>query len=231
MKPVIGIPKYNGLANYKNAIKKHGGKVELLDDSKQTVVKIHGLLLPGGRDIYPCYYGDKKHDKTYCYNDKKRDEFEMSLFKEGIKKDIPVFGICRGIQIMNVAMEGSLHQHITEHRVDLCEDITRYRVDGKDIRHEILIEPNSILSSIVDKNKDKVNSAHHQAIKGIGKELVVTARSEDDIIEAMEYPSKKFVIGVQYHPERMWIDQHRPELGLREHAKKLFEAFINAAST
>ena len=90
-----------------------------------------------------------------------------------------------------------------------------------------------MLSEITGESVAEVNSSHHQAVKVIGKELVVTAQSKDGIIEALEYPSEsnQFVIGVQYHPERMWLDENRPELGLRKHAKKLFKTFINVAKT
>ena len=99
--------------------------------------------------------------------------------------------------------------------------------------HPIKVEPDSQLNKITYESIAEVTSSHHQAVKVIGKGLVVTAQSNDGIIEAMEFPSKSnpFVIGVQYHPERMWIDKNRTELGLREHAEKLFKAFIDAAKT
>lgn len=145
-----------------------------------------------------------------------------------LTKDKPILGICRGIQIMNVALGGSLYQNI--------EDLYPHpacKHDGKrdDDWHEITIESDILLMDIVDAGVDNVNSAHHQAIKKIGKGLVVTAHSKkDSIIEAMEYPAKSFVIAVQYHPERMRINHQcpYPDGEFLEHATKLFEAFINS---
>lgn len=241
MTPKIGIVEAGRKFKiYKNAIKKHGGEVkELLVNGEQTVDEyidqIHGLLLPGGKDIYPDYYGEDPHPETNCYETKKRDEFEISLFQKAMEKDMPVFGICRGIQIMNVERGGSLYQHISEHLPLQFPDFPKHKhkVNEVDEAHYIKIKTGSLLSEIIGESVAKVNSSHHQAVKVIGKGLVVTSQSKDGIIEAMEDPSKEFVIGVQYHPERMWIDQN-PRLSHRkfyEHAKKLFEAFIDAATT
>ena len=235
MTPKIGIVKGSNFAYYKNAIKTHGGKVkELLVNGEQTVNEyinqIHGLLLPGGKDIYPCYYGEDRHPKTNPYDNKERDEFEISLFRKAMEKDMPVFGICRGIQIMNVAMGGSLYQHIPE---QIGKHLT-YDIPEKsdDLWHSIKIQPRSQFCQITYKGSAEVPSSHHQGVKVIGKGFKVTAESKDGIIEAMEDPSKKFIIGVQYHPERMWIDQnlHLSDRKFYTHAKKLFKAFINAAT-
>ncbi|MYA68685.1 gamma-glutamyl-gamma-aminobutyrate hydrolase family protein, partial [Candidatus Poribacteria bacterium] len=187
--------------------------------------QIHGLLLPGGGDIDPNIYGEEKHCKTKNVN-RAKDEFEKALFRKAMKKDMPVFGICRGIQIMNVERGGSLYQDIPKQIKDHLthQDLEKFC----DPWHPIKIQPDSQLNQSTDESIAEVTSSHHQAVKVIGKGLVVAAQSKDGIIEAMEYPSKEFVIGVQYHPERMWIDKNRPELGLREHAEKLFKAFINA---
>ena len=118
MLPKIGIVKGSNFAYYKNAIKTHGGEVkELLVNGEQTVDEyidqIHGLLLPGGGDIDPDIYGEDKHCKTKNVK-RAKDEFEIELFQKATEKNIPVFGICRGIQIMNVERGGSLYQHIPE---------------------------------------------------------------------------------------------------------------------
>ena len=244
MKPIIGIPECYKFENYKYAVKKHGGEVIILYIGDEVdMTKLDGLLLPGGGDIAPERYHEPRHPKTKYVNEE-RDEFEISLFNEAIDKDIPVFGICRGIQVMNVAMGRSLYQDIEDlYPRPACKH------DGKpdDDWHEI--ESSSKLMDIVNESTDKVNSAHHQAIKEIGKSLVntahnqaiddigeglvVTAQSEDRIIEAVEYPSQQWCIGVQYHPERMWVDKNLPlcQREFLEHAKRLFEAFINTASS
>lgn len=124
---------------------------------------------------------------------------------------------------MSVAMGGSLYQDIhTQLKNCLLHKDER---STRDAQHSIKIQPSSCLNQLTDKYVTEVNSAHHQAVKVIGAGFVVTAQSEDGIIEAIESPSHRFVIGVQYHPERML---HVPEL--RAHGQKLFEAFIHAAS-
>ena len=173
------------------------------------MLKIDGLLLPGGGDIDPEIYGEVRHPNTQYVNEE-RDEFEILLFEEAMEKDIPVFGICRGIQIMNVVMcgGGSLYQHIPDQIPEplpaLFPDFPIHKKYGADTQHDIKITTGSRLSQIIGESTAEVNSSHYQAVKVISDELVVTAQSKDGIIEAMEYPSKRFVIGVQYHPERMW---------------------------
>ena len=218
MTPTIGIVEAYRFRNYKNAVEKHGGEVkELLVDDEQIVDEyidqIHGLLLPGGADINI---------------DKSKDEFEISLFNEAMEKDMPVFGICRGIQIMNVERGGSLYEDIP---TQITDPLTHREITSGDFWHPIKVEPDSQLNKITCESITEVTSSHHQAVNRIGEGFEVTAKSKDGIIEAIEDPSKEFVIGVQYHPERMWIDENQPELGLRKHAKRLFKTFINAAKT
>ena len=153
-----------------------------------------------------------------------RDALEIWLFQEALEADLPVFGICRGIQIMSVAMRGALHQHIPD--IPNLPQALPHKIADDDSLHDIEITEGSLLHGLVGKSVSTVNSSHHQAVDVVGEELVVTARSPaDGIIEAIEHPDKRFMLGVQYHPERM-----RDQSGMREHAKKLFEAFIAAAS-
>ena len=240
MKPIIGIVECGKkFENYEYAIEKHGGRVEKLYIGDEVyMTQLGGLLLPGGGDIAPERYGELRHPKTKYVNEE-RDEFEILLFEEAMEKEIPVFGICRGIQIMGIAitMGGSLYQHIPDHIPEyhlppLFPDFPIHKKDGDDTQHDIKITTGSRLSQITGESTAEVNSSHHQAVKVIGDELMVTAQSKDGVIEAMEYPAMRFAIGVQYHPERMWIDK-TPSLCQRqflEHSRKLFEAFIKAAS-
>jgi len=230
MPPKIGIVEGFDFENYKNAIEKHGGEVKKLSigdeqATKEYIHQIHGLLLPGGGTIDPDIYGEELHCGKSQYPNRAKDEFEISLFRKAMEKDMPVFGICRGIQIMNVATGGSLYQ-------DIPSKILTYQKPGSDDPwHKIKIQPDSQLNKITGESITEVTSTHYEAVKVIGKGLVVTAQAEDGIIEAMEDPSKEFVIGVQYHPERMWID-NKPPLPDRKfytHAKKLFEAFIESS--
>ena len=190
MIPKIGIVQASNFENYKNAIKKHGGEVVELNvgqNSDEYIDQIDGLLLPGGGDIDPDIYGEERHPKTQFVN-RAKDEFEMSLFRKAMEKDMPVFGICRGIQIMNVEMDGSLYQHIPD---QIGEHLT-YEISEKsdDLWHSIKIQPSDQFCQITDESSAEVTSSHHQAVKVIGEGFEITAQSEDGIIEAMEYPSK-----------------------------------------
>ena len=229
MEPIIGITFSENIENdpdnkYIRAIEEHGGIPVTLYPGKSDfkLENIDGLLLTGGGDIHPDNFDQEWHPSLKYVNET-RDELELPLCQEAIGADIPVFGICRGIQIMNVAMGGSLYQDIPSQFYDpLTHPAKRY---GDDSQHDIEIVRNSWLSKLIKKSGDEVNSAHHQAVDKIGEGFVVTAKSSDGVVEAMENPSKQFVLGVQYHPERMLETSE-----FREHRRKLFEAFIKAAS-
>ena len=230
MKPTIGITFSHNVNNdpdnnYIRAIEKFGGEpLTLYPGASYSLDDIDGLLLTGGGDIHPDNFGATLHP-SLKYVSEARDALEIPLCRDALAADKPILGICRGIQIMGVAMNGSLYQDIpTEYRGDtLQHQITDER--DKDAWHPIEIEPNSRLSDIIGWRTDEVNSSHHQALEWIGTGFKVTARAPDGIIEAMEAPSKTFVVGVQYHPERMPKDGE-----LSPHSRKLFEAFIEAAA-
>ena len=228
MAPIIGITFSEDIENdpdnnYIRAIEEHRGiPVTLYPGvSPEAYANIDGVLLTGGPDIDPIYYGEKKHETTEIKAD--RDELELRVFEWAMEKDLPVFGICRGIQVMSVAINGSLYQDIPSQFTD---HLTHKRMeDTDDDWHPIKIQQESLLNQITKEDTAEVNSRHHQALKVIGDGFVVTAQSEDGIIEAIEDKSKKFMLGVQYHPERMFKTTES-----REHRRKLFEAFIEAAS-
>ena len=235
MKPIIGITckTAGNITNYIDAIEEHGGKPHVfasldrsISDHRSSISEylamIDGLLLPGGGDINPALFFEKRHPAVEAVS-RSRDALEIWLCQDALETDSPVFGICRGIQVMSVAMRGNLYQDIPTQFTNPLRHPKKE--NGDDSQHEIEIEPNSRLSEIVGKSADEVNSAHHQGVNEIGKRFVVAARSADGVIEAIENPSKRFVLGVQYHPERM---TKTPEF--REHRHKLFEAFIAAAS-
>ena len=229
MAPIIGITFssafISGTAkNYIHAIKEFGGEPRILYPGVPDAefIDMNGLLLTGGGDIHPRYFDQDWHP-SLKYVSEARDELELPLCREAIAADLPVFGICRGIQIMSVAMQGSLYQDVPSQLIDPLTHPAKN--SSEDSEHEIEIESDSLLSKLIGKSSDEVNSAHHQAVDGIGEGFIVTAQSADGVIEAMENPSKRFVLGVQYHPERMTAT---PEF--REHRRKLFEAFIEACS-
>ena len=228
MAPIIGITFSENIENdpdnnYIRAIEEHGGIPLTLYPgiSEDAYANIDGLLLTGGPDIDPSYFGEEAHETTEIKY--ARDALELFVFKRIIKKNRPVFGICRGIQVMNVAMGGSLYQDIPSQFTD---HLTHKIVENTDDSwHNIKIKSDSLLKEITGSPIVEVNSRHHQALKVISSGFVVTAQSKDGIIEAIEDRSDKFsMLGVQYHPERM-IET----AGFREHRRKLFEAFIAAA--
>ncbi len=219
------------MTNYIKTVKEYGGEPILLE-SLQIPVHQHnalipeflkdndGILLTGGGDIDPTHYYEERHSATHV--SRSRDALELRLCQTALETDIPVFGICRGIQVMSVAMWGNLYQDID---TDHPKPVLRHPKDNDgDSQHQIKIESGSLLNEIIGKNVDEVNSAHHQAVKDVGKDFIVTARSTDGIIEAIEDPSKDFVLGVQYHPERMTATDE-----FLEHRSKLFSAFIESA--
>ncbi len=232
MKPKIAITckRSSDVENYIKTVEEYGGEPVLLV-SLQIPTHQHnsiipeilddydGILLTGGGDIDPTHYFEERRSATAV--SRSRDALEIRLCQKALETDIPVFGICRGIQIMSVAMWGNLYQDIDDEHP---KPVLRHpKLNGEDARHEIKIQPDSLLYEIVGKSVDEVNSAHHQAVDDIGKNFVVTARSSDGVIEAIENESKPFVIGVQYHPERMIAND-----GFLEHRRKLFSAFIKS---
>ena len=232
MSPIIGITCKTEIAieDYKNAIVEFGGEPRLfvsLDPIPEGLPEIDGLLLPGGGDLDPRHYDEPRYHVNGISKirgvSQSRDALELHLCEKALQADIPVFGICRGIQVMSVATGGSLYQDIHTQLKNCL--LHKDEESIYDAQHSIKIQPMSRLSQLADSYVPEVNSAHHQSVKVIGAGFVVTAQSDDGIIEAIESPSHRFVIGVQYHPERMLQD---PEL--QKHGQKLFEAFIHAAS-
>jgi putative glutamine amidotransferase len=162
-----------------------------------------GLLLMGGSDVDPARYGESAGPETQP-PDSLRDERECALIREALDRDLPLLGICRGMQILNVQQGGSLIQHlpnVAHHR--------RRPADRSLPAHTIRIEPGTLLATIAGEDREwAVNSRHHQAIARLGPELVVAARDpEDEVIEAIERPDRRFCLAVQWHPENQGASQ------------------------
>jgi putative glutamine amidotransferase len=163
------------------------------------------LLLSGGRDIHPRFYKNKTLLYPNCPQDgfdEKRDDFEIDAFSLAQKKNLPVLGICRGMQLINSVLGGSLHQ-------DLGEGLNKVHRAGQgtDKTHPITIEKNTLLNEIVKIDMGTVNSAHHQSIDKVGGGLKVNSFSADGTIEGLEWrkrSDKPFLLLVQWHPERMF---------------------------
>jgi len=156
---------------------------------------LDGLVLSGGIDLNPHLYGEERHPEADEPNDA-RDETELRLLHEALAQDLPVLAICRGMQLMNVAMGGSLEQHI-----DARDVHQRYDVEKRIPVHQVEVEAGTQLAGILGNGSVPVNSRHHQAVALVGSKLRVSAKAEDGTVEGIELPGKRFAVGVQWHPE------------------------------
>lgn len=181
---------------------------------------IDGLLLPGGDDVGPERYGHERHDMLGLVDDE-RDELEIALAQRALRDGLPILGICRGIQVLAVAAGGTLYQDLpTQYASGLLHDVREF---GRDhLCHALRIEPRSRLAAAIGCSTSDVNSFHHQAVWDVPAGFVVSARSEDGVIEAIEAVDRPFVVGVQCHPEGIWATT-------APHFAGLFSAFVEAA--
>ncbi len=170
------------------------------DLSDSYIDSIDGLVLTGGDDMSSHYFNEEpvKQVKMIDHN---RDRTEWGLFHSAYKKGLPIFGICRGHQVINIALGGNLFQDIYSQIPDVLGHTSDYNIE--DGYHSIYIEENSIMMEVFKNKIITVNSVHHQAIRELGENLKVSAYSKDKIIEAIESTNEKFVLGVQFHPEGM----------------------------
>jgi putative glutamine amidotransferase len=169
------------------------------DDVEALLARIDGLLLVGGADVDPGRYGQEPVPQTER-TVPVRDGFEIALVTAAMERDMPVLGICRGLQILNVATGGTLHQHLV--LAGFAEHRPRQGDLGHATRHEVTVEPDSVVARAVGGGRQEVNSHHHQGVDVVGAGGRVSARSEPDgVPEAVEWPDRRFVVGVQWHPE------------------------------
>jgi len=159
--------------------------------------RIDGLLLAGGADVDPASYGAPPHPETGPVWPE-RDRFEIALTLRAVERGIPVLGACRGMQILNVAFGGTLHQHLP----DVIGTDRHRHTPGLFGDHEVRLEPGSLAAGAVGTERSIVKSHHHQGIAELGEGLLATGWSPDDeLIEAIELPGERFVLGVLWHPE------------------------------
>ena len=187
--------------------------------AREIVAELDGVLVSGGSDSDPAGYGQEPHPKLGFVDDLK-SRFETVLVRAALDSGVPVFGICGGHQMLNVVCGGTLHQDITA-----CTGSTmQHAVSQTESRpcHSVEIVPGSRLHAIVGETKLRVNSTHHQAVDRVGDGLVVTARAPDGTIEAIERPDGPFVLGVQWHPERL-VERDAA-------SRRLFDAFAAACA-
>ena len=210
--------------NYVKTVTQAGGVPVLLPNNldistvEEIAEGLDGIVFSGGGDVDPILFGERATDKLGAVTPR-RDEFELALARYVIEKtDKPVLGICRGIQVLNVAMGGTLHIDLPSDG-KLCHSLTMY---PRNVRsHEITVQPGTRLEQVMGL-AGKVNSFHHQAIKDLAEGLQVTAVSADDsVIEAVEAPGERYILGVQWHPEEL-VEFHE--------ARELFRSFVDAAA-
>lgn len=212
---------------YINAITRAGGNPIIVvrpDESALTELLkfVDGIFLAGGHDVDPKEYGEEKKAYT-CDVDQDRDRVELALVRHAQEKNIPLFGVCRGLQIMNVALGGSLYQDVYMEMQgaithDLHTDAGGNMLPRSMLGHEIILKKDSQLAEIMGVEKFEVNSLHHQGIKKLGTGLSPAGTSPDGLIEAIEAANHPFAVGVQWHPEELNDDT----------STKLFTAFIDA---
>jgi len=192
--------------NYVEAVQEAGGFAVLLapdphlvEEPEEALELIDGLLLAGGADIDPGSYGEQAHVETVG-TVPERDAFEISLARAAIERDIPVLGICRGMQLINVARGGTLMQHLPERFGHHEHRRVVGSFDGAD--HDVELLPGTLVLRVVGEARHATKSHHHQGVERLGDGLLVSGISAlDGLPEAIELPDRQFVLGVQWHPE------------------------------
>ncbi len=201
--------------NYIEAVQRAGGLAVMLPPDPQLVTEpaealelIDGLMLAGGADIDPSAYGQPRHSQTVD-TVPERDAFEIALVRAAIERDLPLLGICRGMQLINVACGGTLCQHLPE-RVR-HDDHRRALGSFDDSDHDVQVRPGTLATEVLGAPVHATKSHHHQGVERIGAGLEVSATATiDDLVEAIEMPERRFVLGVQWHPE---ADATSPVIG------------------
>lgn len=186
-----------------------GAKVRLVkwDDSeeaiRQLVSECDGVLMPGGADIDPSYYGQEK--QPYCQNPiPERDRVEMVMLKAALEMGKPILGVCRGFQLINSYYGGTLYQDIHKEAGEHYLQHRDMKGRGKEI-HQVELVPGTMLAGLTTNKKEGVNTIHHQAVNTVGEDLIVSAVSTDGLVEAFELKSdKQFLMAVQWHPEHLY---------------------------
>ncbi len=207
-------------SKYVRSIERAGAEVRWieLEDTSRAVAEAlacDGLLLPGGADIEPSFYGEKRDEKCGKPNEL-RDKSEFEIYGAFVKTEKPILCICRGFQLLNVACGGTLYQDIADIRKCNHSDfINRCRT-----AHKVKVNENTLLHKIFGQDTVGVNSLHHQAVRDVGENLTVSAVSEDGFVEGLELKNHPFCVAVQWHPEHM--SKNNPM------QQKLFNEFVNA---
>jgi putative glutamine amidotransferase len=239
-KPLIGItterwsssltqPNHNVqgmLTTYIEALLGAGGLPILIplspgdDDLRALYARLDGVLIPGGGDIDPTLYHAPQHPETHEI-DPDRDRVELQLTRRAVEDRKPIFGICRGAQVFNVALGGTLYQDLPSERPSGLRHANPFpEFPREHLAHSLKVEEESQLARLLGAPIVSVNSRHHQAVKEVAPGVDVSARAPDGVIEALELPAHPFALAVQWHPENL---QHLPEM------RALFEKFVETA--
>ncbi|RKL65662.1 amidotransferase [Salipaludibacillus neizhouensis] len=233
-KPMIAVlPLYDKakesywmLPGYMKGIEEAGGIPVIMsltadeEDILAIAENFDGFLFTGGQDVNPNLYGEK--NENYCDEIcEKRDFMEGILFHHVLRLNKPAFGICRGLQLFNVLLGGTLYQDIAAQRPGENQLEHKQTVSYDQAVHHVYIQKDSTFYNIMKKEVIMVNSLHHQGIKHLADVLVPGAKSEDDLIEAVYMPGKNFVLAVQWHPE---FNYH-----IDENSAKLFLEFVKSS--
>jgi putative glutamine amidotransferase len=233
-RPIVGItldsekpggyskfPWYAVRENYCGAIAEAGGLPVPLphepDIAESYLDTIDALVITGGAfDVDPSLFGDANRHETVITKDRRTD-FEIAVTSGAIDRDMPVLGICGGQQLLNVVLGGTLIQHIPD---EITGALAHEQPNPRDEPgHDVKITPGTLLHKITGTESMSVNSAHHQAVRTIGKDMVIDAVAPDGVIEGIELPGKRFCLGVQWHPE----------FSIDPGDSKILHAFIDAA--
>jgi len=224
---LIAIAQNRRMSDYMESVRRAGGEpIEVAAGSEapeHILARVDGIVLTGGGDVDPMLYGETPHG-TFEAAEADRDAFEIALTRAAIAANIPYLAICRGMQLLNVAMGGTLIQDIPSQVPGALEhSVPEPRAH---IAHEVWVSKESRLSTLLadhmeDGETCHVNSRHHQSVAKAAPGFEVTATSPDGVIEAMEKPGAAFCIGVQWHPENFWRTGE---------FRSLFEGFVQAAN-
>jgi len=212
-------------APYLDALKRAGAQEAVLypepgDDAgaAQTLARFDGLLLIGGPDVDPARYGAEPHEKTYGV-DPEQDDYEDRIVRAAVSAETPVLAICRGIQVLNVALGGTLVQHLPDRDGTGQHTVKGASEAGGRQDHDVTIEAGSLVAKAVGTTRATCPSSHHQAIDRLGQGLTATAWTDDGVIEAVEY-ERGWIVGVQWHPES---SAHRDPA-----QQSLFDTFVRS---
>jgi len=224
---LIAIGQNRKMEDYLESVRRAGGEpVEVIvggEAPEQILSRVDALMLTGGGDVDPVLYGEAPHG-TFQASETGRDDFEIALARAAVAKGIPLLAICRGMQVLNVAMGGTLVQDIPSQVTGALEhSVPQPR---HSIAHEVWVSKGSQLATLLadhmeDGETCHVNSRHHQSVKQAAKGFEVTATSPDGVVEAMEKPDAPFCVAVQWHPENFWRTGE---------FRELFEGLVQAAN-